>query len=172
MNYFRDQVPHMTEMVQPLRKLIDIKKYKGSKKLTWAPESMEAFHFCRIAVSNCKRTLLLRGHYNYCRQMHLITASVGTSVNHPPKRRGYCDTVVRNGTPCTGTVRTCTSRTSGQPPFVPVFPHPSILQSVMFSLVIVYTFTITTIIISFTSCDATILILQQVARQKVVETRS
>ena len=31
-NYFRNQVPHMTEMVQPLRKLIDIKKYKGSKK--------------------------------------------------------------------------------------------------------------------------------------------
>ncbi len=27
-NYFRDYNPHMTEMVQPLWKLIDIKKYK------------------------------------------------------------------------------------------------------------------------------------------------
>jgi hypothetical protein len=50
-NYFRDHVPHIVEMVQPLRKLIDMKKYKGSKKLTWTPESKEAFHFCRIAVS-------------------------------------------------------------------------------------------------------------------------
>ena len=33
-NYFRDHVPNMTEMVQPLRKLMDMKKYKGSKKLT------------------------------------------------------------------------------------------------------------------------------------------
>ena len=49
----------MTEMVQPLRKLIDIKKYKGSKKLTWTPESIEAFHFCRIAVSNCQELYFL-----------------------------------------------------------------------------------------------------------------
>ena len=34
-NYFRDHVPFMTEMVQPLRKLMDMKKFKGSKKLTW-----------------------------------------------------------------------------------------------------------------------------------------
>ena len=58
-NYFRDHVPHMTEMVQPLRKLIDIKKYKGSKKLTWTPESIEAFHLCRIAVSNCQELYFL-----------------------------------------------------------------------------------------------------------------
>jgi hypothetical protein len=58
-NYFHDHVPHMTEMVQPLRKLIDIKKYKGSKKLTWTPESIEAFHFCRIAVSNCQELYFL-----------------------------------------------------------------------------------------------------------------
>jgi hypothetical protein len=50
-NYFRDHAPHMTE---PLRKLIDIKKYKGSKKLTWTSESIEAFHSFRIAVSNCQ----------------------------------------------------------------------------------------------------------------------
>jgi len=64
-NYFRDHVPHMTEMVQPLRKLIDIKKYKGSKKLTWTPESIEAFHFCRVAVSNCQKLYFLE---LYCQE--------------------------------------------------------------------------------------------------------
>ena len=49
----------MTEMVQPLRKLIDMKKYKGSKKLTWTDEAMEAFHFCRVAVSNCQELYFL-----------------------------------------------------------------------------------------------------------------
>jgi len=49
----------MTEMVQPLRKLIDIKKYKCPKKLIWIPESIEAFHFCRIAVSNCQELYFL-----------------------------------------------------------------------------------------------------------------
>ena len=39
-------------------KLIDI-KYKGSKKLTWTPESIEAFYFCRIAVSNCQELYFL-----------------------------------------------------------------------------------------------------------------
>jgi hypothetical protein len=40
-NYFRDHVPKMTEMVQPLRKLMDMKKYKGSKKLTWADDKSD-----------------------------------------------------------------------------------------------------------------------------------
>ena len=53
-NYFRDHVPNMTEMIQPLRKLMNMKKYKGSKKLTWTDEAIEAFHFCRVAVSNCQ----------------------------------------------------------------------------------------------------------------------
>ena len=44
-NDFRDNVPNMTEMVQPLRKLIDMKKHKGSRKLTWTDEAIEAFHF-------------------------------------------------------------------------------------------------------------------------------
>ena len=44
-------------------------------------------------------------------------------VNHPPKRRGYCDTVVRIGTPCAGTVRTCTSRTSGQSVIYSMCPY-------------------------------------------------
>ncbi len=59
MEVSRDHVPHMTEMVQPLWKLIDIKKYKGSKKLTWTPESIEAFHFCWIAVSDCQELYFL-----------------------------------------------------------------------------------------------------------------
>jgi hypothetical protein len=41
-NYFRDHVPKMTEMVQPLQKLMDMKKYKGSKKLTWTDEAIES----------------------------------------------------------------------------------------------------------------------------------
>ena len=53
-NYFRDHVPNMTEMVQPLRKLMDMKKYKGSKKLTWTDEAIEAFNYCRVAESNCQ----------------------------------------------------------------------------------------------------------------------
>jgi len=44
-NYFRDHVPKMTEMVQPLRKLMDMKKYKGFKKLTWTDEAIKAFHY-------------------------------------------------------------------------------------------------------------------------------
>ena len=59
-NYFRDHVLNMTEMVQPLRKLMDMKKYKGSKKLTWTDEAIEAFHFCRVAVSNCQELYFLK----------------------------------------------------------------------------------------------------------------
>ena len=58
-NYFRNHAPNMTEMVQPLRKLINMKKYKGSKKLTWTDEAIEACHFCRIAVSNCQELYFL-----------------------------------------------------------------------------------------------------------------
>ena len=46
-NYFLDHVPNMTEMVQPLRNLMDMKKYKGSKNLTWTEGAIKAFHFCR-----------------------------------------------------------------------------------------------------------------------------
>ena len=45
-NYFRDHVPKMTEMVQPLRKVMNMKKNKGSKRLTWTDEAVEAFHYC------------------------------------------------------------------------------------------------------------------------------
>ena len=53
-NYYRDHVPNMTEMVQPLRKLIPLKKYKGSGKLVWTPEAIEAFELCRQGISNCQ----------------------------------------------------------------------------------------------------------------------
>jgi len=43
-NYFRDHVPNITETVQP------------RLKLTWTDEAIEAFHFCRVAVSNCQDT--------------------------------------------------------------------------------------------------------------------
>ena len=49
----------MTEMVQPLRKLVGMKKYKGSKKLTWTDEAIDAFHCCRVAVSNCQALYFL-----------------------------------------------------------------------------------------------------------------
>ena len=58
-NYFRDHVPKMTEMVQPLRKLIPLKKYKGSGKLIWTPEAIAAFEFCQVAISNCQELYFL-----------------------------------------------------------------------------------------------------------------
>ena len=58
-NYFRDHVPNMTEMVQPLRKLIPLKKYKGSGKLVWTPEAIAAFEFCQQAIPNCQELYFL-----------------------------------------------------------------------------------------------------------------
>jgi hypothetical protein len=49
----------MTEMIQPLRNLMNMKKYKGSKKLTWTDEAIEAFHYCQVAVSNCQELYFL-----------------------------------------------------------------------------------------------------------------
>jgi hypothetical protein len=37
----------MTEMFQSLRKLIPLKKYKGSGKLIWTPEAIAAFEFAK-----------------------------------------------------------------------------------------------------------------------------
>ena len=56
-----DHVPNMTGMIQPLRKSIDIKRCKGFCKLIWTDESVKAFHFCWIAVSNCQELYLLKG---------------------------------------------------------------------------------------------------------------
>ena len=47
-NYFRDHVPRKTEMVQPLRKLIPLKAYKGSGKLV-----------CQQEISNCQELYFL-----------------------------------------------------------------------------------------------------------------
>ena len=55
----RDHVPEMTEMVKPLRELVDIRKYKRTKKLQWTEETEAAFHFCRAAVSNCQELFFL-----------------------------------------------------------------------------------------------------------------
>jgi hypothetical protein len=56
-NYFRDHVPNMTEMVQPLRKLIPLKLIPG--KLVWTPEAIEAFEFCQQSISNCQELYVL-----------------------------------------------------------------------------------------------------------------
>ncbi len=46
-------------MVQPLRKLIPLKKYKGSGKPMWTPEAIAAFEFCQVAISNCQELYFL-----------------------------------------------------------------------------------------------------------------
>ena len=40
---FIGRANYLTEMTQLLRKLIDIKRYKGSNKLIWTEEGIEAF---------------------------------------------------------------------------------------------------------------------------------
>ena len=55
-SYFRDHVPNMTEMTQPLQKLIPAKSYKISGKLVWTPE---AFEYCQQAISNCQELYFL-----------------------------------------------------------------------------------------------------------------
>jgi len=59
-NYLRDHVPNMTEKVHPLRALVNMKKYKGSNRVEWNEETIEAFECCRAAVSN---VVFLRGHF-------------------------------------------------------------------------------------------------------------
>jgi len=60
-SYFRDHVPQMTEMVKSLRELVEVKKHKGSRKLNRIEESIAAFNFCRVAVSNCQELCFLEG---------------------------------------------------------------------------------------------------------------
>ena len=48
-------------MVQPLRRLTPIKKYKGSGKLVCTPEAIEAFEYCQQAISNCQELYFLEG---------------------------------------------------------------------------------------------------------------
>ena len=49
----------MTEIVKPLCELVDIRKYKRTKKLQWTEETEAAFQFCRAAVSNCQELYFL-----------------------------------------------------------------------------------------------------------------
>ena len=49
----------MTEMTQPLRKLIPAKKYKEPAKLVWTPEAIEAFEYCQQAIANCQELFFL-----------------------------------------------------------------------------------------------------------------
>ena len=49
----------MTEMVQPLRKLIPLKAYKGSGKLVWTPEAIAAFEYCQQAILNYQELYFL-----------------------------------------------------------------------------------------------------------------
>ena len=58
-SYFRNHVPNRTEMVQPLRKLIALKKYKGSGKLVWTSDAIAAFEFCQQAISNYQELYFL-----------------------------------------------------------------------------------------------------------------
>jgi hypothetical protein len=51
----QDHVPCMTEMVQPLRKLIPLKAYK----LVWTLEAIAAFLYCQQAISNCQKLFFL-----------------------------------------------------------------------------------------------------------------
>ena len=51
-SYYRDHAPNMTEMTQPLRKLIPVKSYKSFGKLVWTPEAIEAFEYCQQTISN------------------------------------------------------------------------------------------------------------------------
>jgi len=58
-NYFRDHVPNMTEMVPPLRALVNMKKYKGSNKVEWDEDTIKAFECLRDIVSNCQELYFL-----------------------------------------------------------------------------------------------------------------
>ena len=55
-NYFRNHAPNRTEMVQPLRKLIPLKKYKGSGKLVLTSDALAAFEFLLLFVANFPST--------------------------------------------------------------------------------------------------------------------
>ena len=71
-------------MVKPLRELVDIRKYKRTKKLQWTEETEAAFQFCRAAVSNCQELFFLEdtatpilqtdaSHYGIGGYMYMVT---------------------------------------------------------------------------------------------------
>ena len=54
-NYFRDHVHNITEDTKPLRDMVDMQKYKSSKKLEWTPELKERFYSVRDKVAACPK---------------------------------------------------------------------------------------------------------------------
>ena len=74
-SYFRDHVPEMTEIVKPLRDLVDIRKYKRTKKLQWTDETEAAFQFCRAAVSNCQELHFLEDTATPILQILVVTCT-------------------------------------------------------------------------------------------------
>ena len=64
-------------MVQPLRKLIPLKAYKGSGKLLWTPEAIAAFEYCQQAISNCQDLYFLEdadaSDYGIGRYLFMVT---------------------------------------------------------------------------------------------------
>jgi hypothetical protein len=81
-NYFKDHVPRMTEMVQPLRKLIPLKAYKGSA------EAIAAFEYCQQAISNCQLACLQD-------LDHPITVSEATFSRSPTAGSVWCASSAR-----------------------------------------------------------------------------
>jgi hypothetical protein len=67
-------------MVQPLRKLIPLKKYKGSGKLIWTPEAIAAFEFCQVAISNCQELYFLEDTATHIRQTDASDYNIGGYV--------------------------------------------------------------------------------------------
>ena len=59
-NYFRDHVPNMTELVKPLRALIDNKKKNQSLLLT--EEEKQIFFQVRDTVANCPALFFVSEH--------------------------------------------------------------------------------------------------------------
>ena len=49
----------MTETVLPLRKLVDMKKYKGANRIERTEDTIEAFEYCRDIVFNCQELYFL-----------------------------------------------------------------------------------------------------------------
>ena len=77
-NYFRDHVPQMTEMCKPLRELVEQKKYKGSTKLDWTDEGLEAFNLLCLTAKNyiSWKTLLLQSYKPMLPTMALVATCI------------------------------------------------------------------------------------------------
>ena len=54
-NYFREHLDHMTEETKPLRDMVDMQRYKASKKLEWTPELQKRYFAVRDKVAACPK---------------------------------------------------------------------------------------------------------------------